>query len=384
MGKKTNIWSTISIVLIFLMIIAVPSFAFFDEFGSGAEDFFDGAGEGADDFFDGIGGGADDFFDGMGDGSDDFFDGIGGSSGDYFDGVGALNDDSDAEFGGIDDLDDGFDGLPTGMPDDDDGIEFPPTQPGPDDPIEFPPKNAKMALEISESSDPAAPGSILTYTIGYVNGGYVDANDVSLAVMYDDKTGYRDASPQPTGGTDKWRIGKVLPQKDGVIKINVLVSASAKDGDVITFKANIKYIDSTTGKQDEASAIAQTKVKVSGTTPPGPEPSPPSKLDEGVSLKIVSTRFPFTGNAGSALPIYITVENNGNEKLEDTTITVLSQELAIRTSIGPFDLGKGDTESRTLLLRIPANAPAGKYPLRFTISSNSQIKRIVYRELEIR
>ena len=65
MGRKTSILPIISVILIFLMIIAVPSFAQF---------FEDGVGEGADDFFgDGFGDGADDFFDGVGDGGDDFF-----------------------------------------------------------------------------------------------------------------------------------------------------------------------------------------------------------------------------------------------------------------------------------------------------------------------
>jgi hypothetical protein len=201
--------------------------------------------------------------------------------------------------------------------------------------------------------------------------------------MYDDKTGYNSATPKPTEGIDRWTFGKVLPQKGGTVKIDMVVRGSAKDGDVITFKANLKYIDSETGKQHDVSATANTRVKITPQPTPQPEPSPPTKAEQGVSLKILSTRFPLGGIAGSAVPIYMTIENNGDEKLEDTTITVLNQELAIRTSIGPFDLGKGRDASKMLLLRIPENAPEGTHMLRFTVSSNSQIRRVVYRELYV-
>lgn len=382
MIRKTSIWPIISTVLIFLMLIAVPSFAFFDEFGSGAGDFFDGTGEGAADFFDGTGEGAGDYFDGTGDGAGDYFDGAGDGSGDYFDGIGSS--DTGAEFDGLDDADDGFDGFPTGIPGDDDSIYFPPpTQPNPEDPPEFPPKNAVMDISVSESKDPVEPGTILTYTIKYINGGFVDADNVSLAVMYDDKTGYNSATPKPTEGIDRWTFGKVLPQKGGTVKIDVVVRGGAKDGDVLVFKANLKYVDSITGKQHDVSATASTKVKITPQPTPQPEPSPPTKAEQGVSLKILSTRFPLAGSAGSVMPIYLAIENNGNEKLEDTTITVLNQELAIRTSIGPFDLGKGRDVSKMLLLRIPENAPEGTYMLRFTVSSNSQVRRVVYRELNV-
>jgi hypothetical protein len=393
MVRKTSIWPIISTVLIFLMLIAIPSFAFFDDTGDGAGDFFsggdgagdffDGTGDGASDFFDGTGEGAGDFFDGTGDGASDFFDGTGDGAGDYFDGVDSL--DTGAEFDGIDDADDGFDGFPTGIPGDDDTIYFPPpTQPDPENPPIFPPKNAIMALSIQDSKDPIAPGSILTYTIGYTNGGFVDADNVSLAVMYDHNTGYSASTPKATEGNDRWVFGKVLPQKGGLVKVDVLVRDGAKDGDVIVFNANMKYVDSTTGKLQEVSASTKTRVQIPPQPTPQPEPNAPTKSEqEGVSLKILSTRFPFAGSAGSTVPIYITVENNGDEKLEHTTITVLNQELAMRTSIGPFDLGKGKDASKMLLLKIPDNAPEGTYMLRFTISSNGQLSRVVYRELDI-
>ncbi|MEM4264024.1 MAG: hypothetical protein QW666_03985 [Candidatus Woesearchaeota archaeon] len=381
MRRKTSVWPTISIVLIFLMIIAVPSFAFFDEIGSGAGDFFDGAGEGADDFFDSVGEGAGDYFDDTGDGAGDYFDGVGGGSEDYFDGIGTG---PEAEFDGLDDTDDGFDDFPTGIPGDDSGIEFPPTtQPDPENTPKFPPKNAVMDITIKDSKDSVEPGTVFTYTINYANGGFVDAKDVSLAVMYDDKTGYNSASPKPTEGIDRWTIGKVLPQKGGTVKIDVVVRGNAKDGDVIVFKANLKYVDSATGKLQDVSATETTRIRIAPQPAPQPEPSPPTKLEEGVSLKILSTKFPFTATAGSTVPIYLRIENNGNEKLENTKITIINQELAIRTSTGPFDLGKGRSASKMLLLKIPENTPEGTYMLRFTVSSNSQIRRVIYRELEI-
>ncbi len=75
--------------------------------------------------------------------------------------------------------------------------------------------------------------------------------------------------------------------------------------------------------------------------------------------------------------------NNGDFALPNTKIVIIEQDLGIRYSQGPFDLNRGHKEKRIILFEVPEGLEAGIYPLRFTITSNSVTKRVVYRDLDV-
>ena len=131
-----------------------------------------------------------------------------------------------------------------------------------------------------------------------------------------------------------------------------------------------------------------------GTDPPTPTPNPnpgpgPTTggsgaiVDRDLVLKIESTRFPFDAYPGDVIPFHITVKNGGNVDLPNTKIVIIEQDLALRYSAGPFDLNRGDKEQRILLFEVPADLEPGIYPVRFTITSNSVTKRVVYRDIDV-
>ncbi len=120
------------------------------------------------------------------------------------------------------------------------------------------------------------------------------------------------------------------------------------------------------------------------TTNPQPTPHIPdvSRKDE-LSVHIGSIRFLNSyETAGDIVPMTISFENNGNEKLEDIKVAMLIQDLAIRSSVGPFDLRVGERITKTLYVQLPAPLEQETYFVRITINSGS-MQRVIHREIEV-
>ncbi|MBI4016532.1 MAG: hypothetical protein HY363_02455 [Candidatus Aenigmarchaeota archaeon] len=101
-------------------------------------------------------------------------------------------------------------------------------------------------------------------------------------------------------------------------------------------------------------------------------------------LKIESLRLPAisTVSAGSALPLFISVKNTGDTKLENIHLSATIPELGIRRRLGPFDVNIGERESRNMLLEIPDWTEDGEYVLRFELG-NDDARRIVHRPIQV-
>ena len=101
----------------------------------------------------------------------------------------------------------------------------------------------------------------------------------------------------------------------------------------------------------------------------------------------IGTRFLNHGQElplpGEEINLKVKIENDGDFDLDDIKMTVLSTELSLRDSSGPFDLDEGDEYSRIMTVQVPDNAADDEYPLRITISS-PDTKRVIYRVVEIR
>lgn len=123
------------------------------------------------------------------------------------------------------------------------------------------------------------------------------------------------------------------------------------------------------------------------TPAPFPEPTPgpvpgPADDEDGLSIQITGTRMQSEISPGDQLLLKIYVKNNGKEKLEDMKIVLVNQELALRDSIGPMDLNKGERASKTLLLDFPQGIETGYYYMRINVHADG-IDRVIYRDIRV-
>ena len=85
---------------------------------------------------------------------------------------------------------------------------------------------------------------------------------------------------------------------------------------------------------------------------------------------------------GGVAEAYVTFTNNDIREMEHSQVMVTIPELATHRRANAL-LDSGDQVTKVLPLEIPADAAAGEYLARFTISDGS-IKRTVYRPIEVR
>ncbi len=113
------------------------------------------------------------------------------------------------------------------------------------------------------------------------------------------------------------------------------------------------------------------------------KPSEEERILKTVYIKSIDMPNGDIVEAGDTVNFNLRFKNTGDIKLKNVKATALIQELAVRDSIGPFDLKKGDERTETLSLEIPEYAEDGEYVVRLTISNND-VHRIVYRFIVVR
>ena len=114
---------------------------------------------------------------------------------------------------------------------------------------------------------------------------------------------------------------------------------------------------------------------------PAPATSVGEEGDE-VSVRISAIRLQEESMAGEQVPILISFKNNGDKKLEDVKAAVVISELGVRASIGPFDLTKGKSVSKTIYVELPQDVQPGTYTARVTIDSGS-LHRVKHRDVDV-
>jgi len=243
---------------------------------------------------------------------------------------------------------------------------------------------ATIDLSLSDSPDPVQPGDELIYTITYYNRGNGDARDITITMDADSYTPIQTSEPSATTGNYEWKIEEVEAHTGGEIQVTTKVKNKAENGQTLFNIVSIDYYDSVYG--DKAlSKTEETKVKKISDDEEDDtgNDSAGDTDDDEIGIKILSTRFPAQSISGEPVFMSIYIENAGTEDLEDVKIAIVSQDLGIRTSAGPFDLDSKDDVTKTLLMDIPADTPEGNYFLRFTITSNGQTRRTIYRDIDL-
>ncbi|GEM_PF-4153820 len=115
-----------------------------------------------------------------------------------------------------------------------------------------------------------------------------------------------------------------------------------------------------------------------------PTPTATSSSDDGdgISVFIGAIRLPEESTAGEQIPILISFKNSGDKKLENVKAAVVITDLGVRASIGPFDLTKGKSISKTIYVELPEDTQTGTYTARITIDSSS-VHRVKHRDVEV-
>jgi len=170
---------------------------------------------------------------------------------------------------------------------------------------------------------------------------------------------------------------------NGIATVSALESGTY--GYVITHGSYLTLSGSTT-ITDSDQTIFLTMQPGTGVITPVPQPEQPAQAKEdpefGISIGSVRIGDAFNQYAGADVPVYLTFSNSGDRQLEDVKATVVIQDLAVRDSIGPFDLRRNEQRSELLLLQLDESVQPGLYPVRITLYSE-ETSRVIYREIEV-
>jgi archaellum component FlaF (FlaF/FlaG flagellin family) len=101
------------------------------------------------------------------------------------------------------------------------------------------------------------------------------------------------------------------------------------------------------------------------------------------SLVITSTDYESVLEPGDTQELLVSVENMGNQELENLRMTLLIDGLGVYERSTRFTLHPLDTESKLMRIDIPRTASPGRYYIRIVVSSDD-IRRVIYRDFDIR
>jgi hypothetical protein len=174
-----------------------------------------------------------------------------------------------------------------------------------------------------------------------------------------------------------------------VTDANGMVTFSGLPADTYAYAithANYLTLSGSTTVVDADQAIFLTMQPGQGVITPVPTPEPVATTEEaaefGIHLSSIRISDAFNQKAGNEIPVYVSFSNNGNRKQDHVKATIVIQDLAVRSTLGPFDLKTGDDVTKTLLVDLDQDTKPGLYPVRITLHSD-ETDRVVYREIEV-
>ena len=122
--------------------------------------------------------------------------------------------------------------------------------------IRLDPPAPDLAISLTDSPDPLAPGGTLSYTISYANKGG-PAEDSRIEASWDPSLTFLSATPAPDGGSqNSWSLGRLPGNSSGSIEVSLQAPADAAEGLVLAASAAI----STSGTE-AARASATTTIQ---------------------------------------------------------------------------------------------------------------------------
>ncbi|MBN2420769.1 PKD domain-containing protein [Candidatus Woesearchaeota archaeon] len=105
---------------------------------------------------------------------------------------------------------------------------------------------------------------------------------------------------------------------------------------------------------------------------------------EEYDLFVENIKFdPENPNQGSELTALVTLENAGDEDMDNLQLKMEIEDLNVETSSSKFDLNDGDKETVEVALDLPSKVAEGYYTVKFTIKNND-FTVTKYRELFIK
>lgn len=115
-------------------------------------------------------------------------------------------------------------------------------------------------------------------------------------------------------------------------------------------------------------------------------PKPPVTEIEKIELYIgeINLEGGTTYYPGDDIVLGLKMENNADEiNFDDLKIVIAIPELHVNREAGPFDLKKGKTMYKSIVVPIPEDSDAGEYTLNIDVMNNAEVNRRVGRFIEI-
>jgi len=104
--------------------------------------------------------------------------------------------------------------------------------------------------------------------------------------------------------------------------------------------------------------------------------------NEKIGLR--SMRYIESVSAGDYTPIFVSLKNLDNHRLDDVQIRILSPEIPVFASSRVVDLGVRDTLSIAIPLEIPSYIEPGDYYIMLVVNDDDGILRRYYRIISVR
>lgn len=186
----------------------------------------------------------------------------------------------------------------------------------------------------------------------------VDIDDEKLVIKIEDK------------GSDKYKL-------------------RFEDGDLEIYRLDPDYTGDSRITLSCNGVLASFELSVieKGKDKPGDDDGDKEGSDrETISVHIGSIKIPnqFDSTPGEWVPVYISIRNNGDKKLEDFVMNLKVAELGIRAArVGPFDVSIGKRVSKQLFLQLPENMEPGTYYARITMDTSNGVSRTIHREIDV-
>lgn len=101
-------------------------------------------------------------------------------------------------------------------------------------------------------------------------------------------------------------------------------------------------------------------------------------------IGLMSMRYIESVSAGDYTPVFVSLKNLDNHRLDDVQVQIRSPELPVFASSRAVDLGVRDTLSVVIPLEIPLYIEPGDYYIMLIVNADDGILRRYYRIISVR
>lgn len=119
------------------------------------------------------------------------------------------------------------------------------------------------------------------------------------------------------------------------------------------------------------------------TKPEPPKPEPTNYTNFEMYINDVNLPNGLEYRPGDDIIVELSLKNSGDINMHNIKIVAAIPELLVAREIGPFDMTKSRSETKTITMPIPDDSELGEYTVIVDIVDNGQLNRRVGRQIEV-